>query len=142
MSSLSDGLPADVETLETMVHSLRQKTAEQHSRLQYKDRVVEQLMEQLRLARHKRFGASSEVHHIDQLGLFVGPDASDGNTIDEHDTITVPAHRRKRGGRTPLPPELERIDIVHDLSERNTYACPCCEVDRRSVMLETLQTGT
>jgi len=33
------------------------------------------------------------------------------------DSIEVPAHRRKRGGRKALPPELPRIDIVHELPE-------------------------
>lgn len=123
MSSLSDGLPTNVETLQKMVHSLRQTTAEQHSRLQYKERVIEQLMEQLRLARHQRFGASSEAHHIDQLGLFAIPEVSSNSALNEHDAITVPAHRRKRGGRKPLPPELERIDIVLDLSDADRL-CP------------------
>ena len=45
------------------------------------------------------------------------------SAITEHDTITVSAHRRKRVGRKPLPPELERIDIVHELSEAQQF-CP------------------
>lgn len=53
MSSTADGLPTDVKTLQAMVLSLRETTAEQDTRLQHKDRLIEQLMEQLRLARHK-----------------------------------------------------------------------------------------
>ena len=123
MSTLCDGLPSDVETLQTMVRSLRDTTNEQHTKLQHKERLIEQLMEQLRLARHKQFGASSEVHHVDQIALFAVPEVSEDNAVNEHDTITVPAHRRQRGGRKPLPPELERIDIVHELSEAQQY-CP------------------
>lgn len=39
------------------------------------------------------------------------------------ETITVPAHQRKKGGRKPLPADLPRLEIVHDLSDEEKV-CP------------------
>jgi len=37
----------------------------------------------------------------------------------------VPAHRRSRGGRRPLPPELPRVEVIHQLDEADC-ACKQC----------------
>ncbi len=52
-------------------------------------------------------------------------DREDGDNDQQSnaDTIAVPAHRRKRGGRKPLPPELPRIEVVHELPE-SERVCP------------------
>ena len=39
------------------------------------------------------------------------------------DAIEVPAHQRRRGGRKPLPEELPRVEIIHDLSAAEKV-CP------------------
>jgi len=89
---------------------------------------IERLKDQLRLAVHKRFGASSEKADPDQLGLFneaeaeaateVGPEAA------ADDEITVPGHTRRKGGRKPLADDLPRVRIEHDIAETEKL-CPC-----------------
>lgn len=38
--------------------------------------------------------------------------------------IAVPEHKRKKPGRKPLPKELARVDIIHDLTEEDKI-CHC-----------------
>ena len=44
---------------------------------------------------------------------------ADANVDDdeESNTVEIATHRRKRGGRKPLPSELPRIDVVYELPE-------------------------
>jgi transposase len=89
---------------------------------------IHHLEEQLRLFKNELFGRSSERHFeppADQLLLFKGraePDTGGSSTPD--DKITVGAHTRKKRGRKPLPEDLPRIDIIHDLSE-DEKQCGC-----------------
>ena len=40
--------------------------------------------------------------------------------------IMVPAHSRKKPGRRPLPEDLPRVDVIHDISEEEKVcACGC-----------------
>ncbi len=86
---------------------------------------IERLKEELRLARHKRFGASSEKSDPDQLGLFneaetlaTVPDTGAGAEV------TVPEHKRAKGCRKPIDPALPRVRIEHDIAEADKL-CPC-----------------
>ena len=112
-----------------MVFSLRQTHLEQQAKIQRQSSFIDQLIEQIKLARHKQFGASSEQWSVDQIRLFneaeaiVDREDGDNDEDADADTIAVPAHRRKRGGRIPLPPELPRVEIVHDLPE-SERVCP------------------
>jgi transposase len=89
---------------------------------------IHYLEEQLRLFKKELFGRSSEKRHelhADQMPLFNRDDdhaTGDTQTID--DTIVIAAHARKKRGRKPLPKDLPRIDIIHDLSEEQKQ-CGC-----------------
>ena len=89
---------------------------------------IERLQELLRLARHQRFGASSEKTRSDQLGLFneaevVSTAPDDGG--DAETEITVPEHKRRaKGGRKKLPDHLPRVRIEHDIPDADKL-CPC-----------------
>lgn len=86
---------------------------------------IERLEEKLRLAAHKRFGASSEKADADQLGLFNEAEAlATPPDPDAPDEVTVPAHKRAKGGRKPLDPDLPRVRIEHDITETEKL-CPC-----------------
>jgi hypothetical protein len=81
------------------------------------------LEEQLRLATHKRFGASSEKADPDQLGLFNEAEAlSTAPEADAHAKITVPEHTRKRSGRKPLANNLPRVRRAAAYPRRATLA--------------------
>jgi transposase len=89
---------------------------------------IHYLEEQLRLFKNELFGRSSEKRHEphpDQVPLFSGDDnpAAD-STQPSDDTIVIAAHSRKKPGRKPLPKDLPRIDIIHDLSEEQKQ-CGC-----------------
>jgi transposase len=89
---------------------------------------IQYLEEQLRLFRNELFGRSSEKRHPphpDQLSLFSADAQSaieDGPAGD--DKIIIAAHSRKKRGRKPLPKDLPRIDVIHDLSEAEKQ-CVC-----------------
>ena len=121
-------LPDDVKTLQTLVLSLRQSHHEQEARLGEQQNeihrqttLIDQLIEQIKLGRHKQFGASSESCDRDQMRLFNEAEAildrAENDRDGETDTIGIAAHRRKRGGRKPLPSELPRIEVVYELPE-------------------------
>jgi transposase len=100
------------------------------SALRSKDRYIEQLQEALVLARNASFASNSETLRTLQLVLFneAEQDQSDveADTTDvcaEAETVTIPAHQRKRGGRKPLPEDLPRIEVIHDLNDEDKI-CP------------------
>jgi transposase len=89
---------------------------------------IHYLEEQLRLFKNELFGRSSEKRHEphpDQLSLFTGDDeqAVESKPTSD-DTIVIGAHCRKKRGRKPLPKDLPRVNIVHDLSEEEKQ-CGC-----------------
>jgi len=86
---------------------------------------IERLKEELRLATHKRFGASSEKADPDQGQLFNEAEVLGSRPpAPEADEITVPAHRRAKSGRKPLDDRLPRERIEHDIPEAEKL-CPC-----------------
>ena len=88
-----------------------------------------ELYEQIRLARQRQFGRRSEAHP-GQLGLFdeaeaecaAAPEASD--TAELPAPATKPSAARRRGKRQPLPAELPRVDVIHDVPETERI-CAC-----------------
>ena len=119
-----DLLPDDIETLKSVVEHEREvhRTA-----VQARDAEIERLREQVRLLLAQRFGRKSEKLAMEddpQLRLFneAEADVEDAaeNTAEEP---PVAAHTRRRGHRAPLPAELPRVDVVHDLAEADKR-CP------------------
>jgi len=86
------------------------------------------LEEQLRLAIHRRYGASSEKAEPDQPSLFNEAELlSSAAVIDAQsatEDVTVPEHTRGKGGRKPLPAHLPRRRVEHDYPEAEKL-CPC-----------------
>jgi len=92
------------------------------------------LQEQLFILRHHRFGASSEKHSVDQLGLFNEaeqdqPDRDEIVLIEQTEaeiTQRTSDHTTpKKKGRKPLPEGLPRVRVEHDLppEEKVCQAC-------------------
>ena len=109
MERVPTSLPNDVETLKALWASLHQTTLEQQAKLQHQSSLIDQLVEQIKLARHKQYGAGSEQWHRDQMRLFNEAESIADADVDDDDEesnrVEIAAHRRKRGGRKPLPPE-------------------------------------
>ena len=91
---------------------------------------IEVLEEQLALLRHKRFAASSEKFSPDQIDFFNEAEVASKPPAAVESEITVPEHKRKKGGLKPLPDNLPRVRIEHDIPEAEKV-CPCgCQKSR------------
>ena len=85
------------------------------------------LFEQFRLALERQFGPSTEKYRVDQRELLINEaevavdeeDASGSDATADDATIdtATPAKRRTRGGRVVLPPELPRVEVIHELPD-------------------------
>jgi transposase len=111
-------LPDDASLPKDAVLSLVTKYEEQ----------IHDLQEQLRLLRNELFGRRSEKHpgpHPDQRLLFDGKHSDPLEQVSSRDDrIQIGAHSRKKRGRKPLPEDLPRIEIIHDLSD-DQKQCAC-----------------
>ncbi len=132
MNDQRDTLPDDIEALKSLVLAQQAQLAEQTAKLTQQSTFINQLLEQINLARAQRFGASSEKLTLDQLGLSfdeaeVTALAADVLTEQEApqqqtEDVPVASYRRRRSGRRPLPPELPRVEIHYTLEGE---ACRC-----------------
>lgn len=97
---------------------------------------IERLLEQMLLARRRQFGTSSEqtdgqawlFDEAEALAHLPGSDETDQADEASGDESAVPGTSggKRRGKRKPLPPELPRIDIMHELDEADRVcACGC-----------------
>jgi len=89
---------------------------------------IHYLEEQIRLFKNELFDRTSEKRldpNPNQLPLF---DTDDDHGVSESppkdETIVIAAHKRKKKVRKPLPEDLPRINIIHDLSD-NEKQCAC-----------------
>jgi transposase len=109
-------LPNEPAALREMIRSLHAQHEHQ----------ISILLEQIRHLRQLLFGKRSEKLPADsttvQLPLFDLPEPEH----IEPAKVEVEPHNRRKPGRKPLPPELPRVEIVHDLpEEEKTCACGC-----------------
>lgn len=128
-------LQAMVEQIERRITEQieRRVTTQIEQRLQaeYEQRV-QQLYEQLRLARRRLFSPSSETH-AGQGWLFDEAEVQAAASSEADERVELPAAappaqdsapKRARGKRQPLPAELPRLDVIHDVPEaERTCAC-------------------
>ena len=111
-----DTLPDDPKVLKALMGKMMQR--------------MNWLEEQFRLAQHQRFGANGEAHP-GQGELFNEAEdihATQGveSDIDTESETTTVIYERLQAKRRPLPAELPRERIVHDIAEANKV-CACCD---------------
>jgi transposase len=89
---------------------------------------VEWLMEQFRLAQHRRFGASSEKNDYGQINLFNEPEIISDILVPEPELVEVEKHFRKRKNMVndKLSEDLPVETVVHDLPAEEQI-CPECD---------------
>jgi len=120
-------LPDDVDALKSLVAEQVARNEQLTTENQrYKTQVLT-LQEQLNLALAKRYAASSEKISPDQVCMFNEAEVAVESAPDADDEIIVPAHTRKKRGRKPLPDNLPRVDVVHELPESERH----CDHDGR-----------
>ena len=123
-------LPDDPKHLKTLIleiaaeHTALEEAVDEHETLiAEQETEIRWLREQLQLLRQKRFGSSSEKLSEEQLLLMLEGEGAPTSPPEPPATIAVKGHRRAKGGRRPLPANLERIEILHDLSPEEKI-CP------------------
>ncbi len=95
-------------------------------------RHIQHLLEQFVLLRHKQFGVSSEQG---QGRLFDEAEVLAAEATEAQNIATIPPETpssstaakpevKARGKRAPLPTDLPRVEIVHDVPEAER-TCPC-----------------
>jgi transposase len=103
---------------EDLAHAV--KVGESHNHL---------LKEEIKLLKARLFGGKSEAvteSPAEQKELFneAEVEASDVEQVALGE-IKVPAHVRKKGGRKPIPDNLPREEVIHDLPDNEKH-CNCC----------------
>ena len=97
--------------------------------LTQKQQQIEQLLEQFRLQRHRQFGASSDQapgqgHLFNEVEILAAEILDDGAA--ENPVSAEGTKKPARGRRQPLPAELPRIELIHDLADsEKVCACGC-----------------
>src|SRR4030043_363085 len=90
------------------------------------------LEEKIKLLEHRLYGKKSEKIKDEGPGLFNEAEVESAKDlqVSEKETITYQRAKKGQGGRRPLPANLPRIDIIHDLSPEEKI-CPCsAEMER------------
>ena len=97
---------------------------------------VDYLMSQLKLSKHRQFGASSEKSEYDgeQLNLFNEAEVEADKTVAEPELVEIEQHYRKRKRLTSdkLPEDLPVEVVEHKLPE-DEQDCPECDEKLRVV---------
>ena len=88
---------------------------------------INALLEKMRHLQDQLFGRRSEKYVVNEgLQFYLFNEAEVEKQASVEEEITVPSHKRKKSGRKPLPENLPRIDVIHDLKEEEKQcACGC-----------------
>ncbi len=121
MQTASQQLPNDIHELKDLLLLERALSVQKDTRIDELSEQYQQLLEQFRIAQQKQFGQSSETS-ADQLGLFNEVEQILLEDNAESETIT---YTRNKPKRKPLPDNLPRDIIVHDIpgSEKTCDDC-------------------
>lgn len=123
MISDTSTLPDDPGELKKIIVRM---AAEKESLRKHYEAENELLREQMRQLFDKLFGRKSEVFHGEspQLPLFDMPEPDGIEKDPEEEHVEISTHLRKKKGRKPLPEELPRVEVVHDIPEEEKV-CQC-----------------
>lgn len=107
--------------------NLPEDTQELKSIISDYQRHVSYLEEKIHLLQKAMLGTKSEkssnAQHLENQLLLPGFTAAEPED-NEPKQVTVPEHIRQKRGRRPLPPDLPRDEVIHDIpEEEKTCAC-------------------
>lgn len=110
-------LPDDPEELKRMIIRLQQEQSRS-------SQEIDLLREQIHPLYARLFGKKSEKctgeEASPQLPLFDMPEPAE--IEPEREEIEIVAHTRQKSGRRPLPVELPRVEVIHDIDEEEKPA--------------------
>ena len=122
----------NVLTLPDDPEFLKIRLSESVETIKEKDRRIRLLEEQLRLAKHKQYGKQSEKDDR-QEELFDETEATDqASQPTETPAKEQITYTRNKPKRKPLPENLPREVIVHDIDEADKV-CECCGGERHQM---------
>jgi transposase len=113
-------LPDDAGALKEIIASQLSQQEKYEERIDYLEQMV-------RLLQNEIFGRKSERHILpdyNQQQLFDLIEAPETDHRICEDKIVIAEHARKKRGRKPLPADLPRVDVIHDLPEVEKH-CDC-----------------
>ena len=123
-------LPDSPSQLKKIIHALQKEMEEMRNA---HEKEIRAMMEHIRLMRAQLYGRKSEKivpptgYKIVPLFDMPEPEEHDEAPVEE---VRVHAHTRKKRGRKPLPEELPRVEVVHDIDEKDKV-CKCgCELKK------------
>jgi transposase len=128
-------LPDDLDTLKRMILELLALFKTEQHRSEGLQHRLDQLL-------HRLYGPKGEKFRPDQPGLFelLGESLAAEAALPQAPGLTEPEAasrpKRKGHGRQPLPADLRRERLVHDLPEAEK-TCPCCRTPRVPIGEET-----
>lgn len=105
------------------VAALQQENDQLKDQVNHLQSYVEQLEQALIQSRQQRFSPSSEQSQGEQLLIFNEAEASQEEAdavpanSESPGIVTVAGYSRQKKGRKPLPAELPRVNVVHDLAD-------------------------
>lgn len=129
-------LPNDINTLKSLLHAAQQQLENKDQRILGLQNIIEELIAEKRLAQARQFGASSEKMPL-QYYLFDEAEQLDGEALEtpieetsNKELVDVKPHQRRPGGRKPLPEDLPRVRIEHELAAHERQ-CQCgCTMEK------------
>lgn len=129
-SAMPDWALAQLSILQAQVAERDVRLARQEAELKSHVLKIQQLIHELSRLRRNQFGRSSEALSGEQRDLFVETREEESAAIvaelEAAKAPVAPTATRKRTGRNPLPPELERIEHRH---EPESCTCDVCGQD-------------
>ena len=117
-------MPTSPAELVKLVLSYRAQLGELRAR--YEEEIA-LLREQIRVLKARLYGQKSEKSRVEaeeQLCLFDLPEPEGVEEEESGEEEEVSGYRRKRRGRKPLPEDLPRVEVVHDIAEEEKV-CGC-----------------
>lgn len=119
MKNIVIDIPDTIEQLQEQNVKLQVQVAELTAKVKWYE-------EQFRLAQQKRFSASSEKTHPDQLMLFNEAEAEAKPLEEEPDVETVTYRRKKRTGEREAKMRDLPVETIEYHLPVSDQVCPCC----------------
>ena len=110
-----NSLPDDPAALKALIVDM----AAEHQALEQRLRLLHLIIYGPKSEKKPRTGQEQQLSLFDEAEQTAEEQKS--QTFEE---VCAPAHTRRKRGRRPIPADLPRVEIIHDLPE-SEKACPC-----------------
>jgi transposase len=128
--------PQSIEELQVLIQQLEASLEKERAeKIEYQHEALKHF-EEIQLLRRRIFGRRAEkLSEEDRRQLLLFNEAEEillAQSIQqpEEQTVEIRAHSRRKRGRKPLPPEIPRVETIHDISEEEKR-CACGQQMRR-----------